>query len=206
PSFSHNVELEYGYDDFLSISVYFSGNRGGFEQVTIIDEETNVQQYIPQNFITNNTFGLNHYPTVAPFKWLKTNFFADIYYSEATSSIPITIEFLKGWNGEFRITNDFVLNKSKTFLFNASYFIATTGVDNLDTNSSFSNLSTSLKLFLLDKKLQLSLYGNDLLKSSRTTYSGYSNGIRNTYSNYNDQRMLRFSVLYIFGGTLKDAT
>src|SRR5690606_12232315 len=35
PSFSHNVELEYGYDDFLSISVYFSGTRGGFEQVTI---------------------------------------------------------------------------------------------------------------------------------------------------------------------------
>ena len=205
PSYSHNIELEYGYKDFYTATVYFSGSRGGFEQVTVVDPVTSVQHYIPQNFITNNTVGFNQYLAVEPFKWLKTNFSADVYFSEAKSTIPVTLQFLDGWNGVFRINNDFMLNKNKTFLFNFNYSFVTRGVDNLDTNSATTQLNSTLKLFLLNKKLQFTLYGNDVLRTSMMTYSGFSNGVKNTYANYNDQRNVRLSVLYTFGGELKNA-
>ena len=205
PSYAHNVELEYGYKDFYTASFYFSGARGNFEQVTIVDPVTSVQQYKPLNFITNNTFGLNQYVAFEPFKWLKTNVSIDVYYSEAKSTIPVTLQFLDGWNGVFRLSNDVVLNKDKTFLFNVNGSIVTRGVDNLDTNSGIGQLNASLKLFLLNKKLQFTLYGNDILKTNLMTYSGFSNGVKNTYTNYNDLRMVRLSILYTFGGKLKNA-
>ena len=204
PSYSHNIQFEYGFKDYYTASIYFSGTRGDFEEVTIVDPNTSIQQHVPLNFITNNNYGLSQYLAFEPLKWLKTNVSADVYYSKAKSTIPVTLQFLNGWNGEFRINNDVLLNEHKTFLFNMGYTYVTRGTANLDTNSALSYLNTSLKLLLLNKKLQFTLYGSDLLRSSKTTYSGFSNGVKNTYANYNDQRMMRLSVLYSFGGELKN--
>jgi len=203
PSYAHNVELEYGLKDIWTISVYFSGVRDGFEQANNVDPQTSMQRYIPLNFIKSNNFGISQSLNFEIFKWIKTYASADIYYSESTSDIPFTLPFLKGWNGEFRLTNDFIITKNKTVLLNLNYAYTTTGVDNLDTNTAFSQLNAALKLFLLQKKLQLTLYGNDIFRTSQTTYTGFSNTIKTSYSNYSDNRMLRLSVLYNFGGDTK---
>lgn len=203
PSYSHNIEVEFGYKDYYTASLYFSGARGNFEQVTIVDPFTSVQQYIPLNFINNNSIGINQYLALEPFKWLKTNVSIDVYYSASKSSIPVTLQFLNGWNGEFNFGADVILEKNKTVLFNVNGIVLTRGVDNLDTNSSIGQLNASFKLFLLNKKLQLTLNGNDILKTNLMTYTGFSNGVRNSYTSYNDLRMVRLSVLYTFGGELK---
>ncbi|KUJ61079.1 hypothetical protein AR687_14175 [Flavobacteriaceae bacterium CRH] len=203
PSYSQNFEFEYAYKDYLISSFYFSHLDNGFEQVAIIDAETNVQKNIPQNFIVNKMLGFNQTIIVEPFKGVKTNFYADIYYSSTSSKIPVTLDYLKGWNGEFSISNDFILNKMKTITFNLSYIFATNGVDNLDTNTSFNQLNASLKVLLLDKKLNISLYGNDILSSSRTTYTSYSNDIKTSFRNYYDSRYFRLAMVYDFGKKFK---
>jgi len=108
-----------------------------------------------------------------------------------------------GWNGEFNILNDLVLNKNKTILFNISYRLITKGVDNLDYNSFSNQFDVSLKILALDKKLTVNIYANDVLSSSRTTFTTYSNSIKNTYRNYYDERYLRLSLSYNFGKTFK---
>jgi outer membrane receptor protein involved in Fe transport len=199
PAFAQNIEIEYTYKNNLITSFYFSNLEDGFEQVTIVNPITNITQITPKNFLINKMFGVNQTIILEPFKFLKTNFYTDIYYSSTKSTIPVTLNYLKGWNGEFSISNDFILNKNKTFLFNVSYSYTTKGVDNLDRNSQFSQLDASLKLMLMNKKLIMSLYANDILSSSRVTYASFSNNIKTSYRNYYDNRYFRISLSYKFG-------
>jgi hypothetical protein len=127
----------------------------------------------------------------------------DIYYSSTTSQIPVTLNFLKGWNGEFTLSNDITLNKSETLVLNASYNYTTAGTDNLDRNTAFSQLNASIKLLLLQKKLQLTVYGNDILSSNRPEYTSYSNQIRTSSKNYADIRYVRFAISYSVGRKIK---
>lgn len=203
PSFVNNLELEYSYKDKIITNLYYSGLKNGFEQLTVVDPMTNTQQIIPKNFIKSVTFGITQTLILKPFSWLNTNFTSDIYYSSTKSQVPVTLQSLKGWNGEFNLSNDIIINKKKTILFNIAYRLITKGVDNLDYNSFSNQLDTSLKLLAFDKKLVINLYANDILSSSRTTYTTYSNGIKNTFRNYYDERYLRLSIAYSFGKTFK---
>ncbi|UGU14447.1 TonB-dependent receptor [Sinomicrobium kalidii] len=203
PAFNQNIEFEYSYKDFWVSTIYFSSLSDGFEQVTIIDDQTKVQQIIPLNFVSHKMFGINEYLFVNPTDWMETNFYADIYYSSSKSKIPETLDFLSGWNGEFTINNNLILNKDKTMFFSLSYSYVTKGVDNLDRNTAFSQLNAALKFFFMDKKLQLSIYGNDILRTNNPEYISYSNNIKNSFKNYRDERFLRVALLYKFGAKIK---
>lgn len=199
PAFTDNIEFEYSYKDNLITNIYYSYTDDDFEQVTIIDTNSNVQQVIPLNFIINKMFGVSQIFIFKPIKWWKINSSADVYYSDTNSKIPVTLQYLSGWNGVFQISNDFTLNSNKTILFNLSYAYVTKGVSNLDSNSSTNQLDVSFKWLLLNNKLIISLYGNDLLSSNRITYTSFSNGIKNSFRNYYDERFFRIGVIYNFG-------
>ena len=199
PAFIDNVELAYSYKDKLTTNFYYSYTDDDFEQLVFLEEGTNIQRTIPKNFIVNKTFGINQSFVFKPIKWWNLYAAADVYYSSTDSKIPVALQYLSGWNGIFNISNDFTLSDQKTLLFNISYYYVTNGVDNLDYNSSTNQLDASIKWFLLDKKMILSLYANDIFSSDRITYTTYSNNIKNSFSNYYDQRYVRFSVVYNFG-------
>lgn len=199
PSFSDNIEFEYIFKENYISSFYFSYADDGFEQVSIIDDETNILKVTPLNFLVNKTFVFNQTVILKPFNWLNVRFYGDVYYSDTYSKIPVTLDYLKGWNGEFSLSNDFILNQDKTIFANISYGFITKGVDNLDYNSSFNFLNASFKALFLDKRLVVSFYANDILSSKRVTYTTYSNGIRNSFRNYYDERFFRIGVTYSFG-------
>ncbi|WP_395092819.1 TonB-dependent receptor domain-containing protein [Vaginella massiliensis] len=199
PSFSDNVEFEYIFKDNYISTLYFSHTNDGFEQTAILDAEINIQQITPLNFLINNTLGFNQTVILKPYNWLNINFFGDVYYSSTDSKIPVTLNYLKGWNGFFSISNDLILNKEKTFMLNLSYNYTTKGVDNLDYNTSHNQLNASLRALFLEKKLVISLYANDVFSSNRPTYITYSNSIKNSFRNYYDERFFRLSVTYSFG-------
>jgi hypothetical protein len=199
PAFTDNIEFEYAFKDNLITNIYYSYTDDDFEQVTIIDANTNVQQVIPLNFIVNKMFGITQTFIFKPAKWWDVNASADVYYSDTKSKIPVTLQFLSGWSGEFNISNDFTLNTNKTFLGNLNYNYTTEGIDNLDYNSNANQLDIALKWLLLDKSLIISLYANDILSSNRFTYTTFSNGIENSFRNYYDERFFRIGVIYNFG-------
>lgn len=199
PAFTDNIEFEYAFKDNLITNIYYSYTDDDFEQVTIIDANTNVQQVIPLNFIVNKMFGITQTFIFKPTKWWDVNASADVYYRDTNSKIPVTLQYLSGWSGEFNISNDFILNSNKTLLANLNYNYTTEGVDNLDYNSSANQLDIALKWLLLDKSLIISLYANDILSSNRFTYTSFSNGIENSFRNYYDERFFRIGVIYNFG-------
>lgn len=198
-SFVHNIELGYAYKDNLITNIYFSYSNNDFEQVTIIDADSNIQRVVPMNFLTNKKLGINQSILVNPYKWLVTNFSADIFYTSTNSKIPITLQYLKGWNGIFSLSNDITLDRKKSLLLNFSYSYISRGVDNLDYSSAGNQLDTSLKWLGLQKRLIISLIANDILSSNRYTYTTYTNGIKNSFRNYYDERYVRLSIVYNLG-------
>ena len=199
PAFSDNIELEYVLKENFITSLYYSYTDNYFEELTIIDPETKIQQTIPENFIVGKMFGLSQTVILKPLKWWNVNLYGTVYYRDTDSKVPVTLQYLKGWNGEFSINNDFTLNQSKTLFFNIRYSYVTKGVDYLDYNSAFSQLNASFKGLFLDKKLTVTLYANDILSSSRITFTGYSNGLKSDFRNYYDNRYVTLSLAYNFG-------
>src|SRR5690606_40833383 len=57
PAFTNNLELEYMLKEKFISSVYFSHTDDDFEQLSIINPETSIQQIIPKNFIINRMIG-----------------------------------------------------------------------------------------------------------------------------------------------------
>jgi len=199
PAFTNNLEFEYVLKQNFITSIYYSHTDDDFEYLTIVNPETKVQRNIPQNFIINKTFGINQTVIIKPFKWVNINLFGTVYYSSTDSKVPVTLQYLKAWNGAFSIHADFTLNESKTLFFNTNFSYITPGVDNLDRNSEYNQLNLGFKGLFLDKKLVVSLYGNDVTSASRITYSGFSNGVETKFRNYYDSQFFTISVNYSFG-------
>lgn len=199
PAFTDNIEFEYAFKDNLITNIYYSYTDDNYEQVTIIDANTNIQQVIPLNFIVNKMFGITQTFIFKPAKWWDINASADVYYSDTNSKIPVTLQYLSGWSGEFNISNDMTLNNKKTLFLNTSLWILTNGVDNLDYNSNDLQLNASIKWLLLDKNLILSLNIQDIINPKGTKYTSFSNGIKNSFRNYYDEQYFRIGLIYNFG-------
>ena len=198
-SFSDNIELSYTRNDNWSNTLYFSHTKNGFEQLTLIDNNTNIQRTVAENLFNTSVFGISESYTFKKIKWLSSTFSFNWNYSWSKSLIPITNQNLNGANAYFSTNNDFVLNKSKTLLFNISYWYNFKGVSDLDKNNAYSQLDTSIKYLVLDKKLQISFNVNDILGSNRPIYTSYTDNTQIDYKNYYDVRLFRLSLTYNFG-------
>ena len=196
PAFTDNVEFEFAHKENWINTIYLSKLKDGFEYVTIVDDLTKVQTLLAKNYIKTYNIGLYEAITFKPINWISTNIGLNIYYSHSKSSIPITNQSLSGWNLESSISNDLILQKDKKILLNIAYVVASDGVANLDKNVSFSQLDIGLKLFLLNKTLQVSIIGNDVLRTNKQEYIGLSNNIKTSFKNYRDIRYFRISATY----------
>jgi len=199
PYFYNSVELEYILKGNYVSTLYFSQTDDEFEDTTILDPQTNVKQVKPLNFLTSKIFVFSQSVNVELFEWLNINFNGDINYNDTKSKIPTTLNYLNGWGGSFYIGNYFTLNKEKTFAFNFAYSYIARGIDYLDRNSSYDKYDVYLRALFLEKKLSVILYAYDIFGSYRAAYTSYYNGMKKSFSNYQDNRLVGLSVNYSFG-------
>ncbi len=203
PSITDNIEFEFAHKDNWINTIYFSKLKDGFEYVTIVDDETKIQVLSAKNYIKTDIIGLYETITFKPFNWVSTNIGLNIYFSHSKSDILITNQSLSGWGFENSISNDFILQKNKNILLNIAYVVVSNGVVDLDRNLSFSQLDIALKLFLLNKNLQVSIIGNDILRTNKQEYIGLSNNVKTSFKNYQDLRYFRVSATYNLGKRMK---
>jgi outer membrane receptor protein involved in Fe transport len=202
PSFTNNIEFEFTRKDNWVNILYFSKIKDGFDYVTIVDDESKIQILSAKNYIKSSIIGLYETINLKPFKWVSTNLGLNIYYSYSKSGIPITNQSLDGWNSESSFSSDFILQKDKKILLNVAYVFTSDGVSGLDRALSSSQLNMALKLFMLKKDLQVSIVGNDILKTNKQKYIGLSNNFKTSFENYFDARYFQLSLTYNFGGKI----
>lgn len=198
PSYTDNLEFVYTFKN-LESKIYYSKTKNGFEQLGILDSNTKISRYFVENFLNTQNIGLTESITFNPLKCWTSNNSIDINQSKTISNSNVTVKSLNGLNSSFSTNNDFVCNSSKTIFLNVGYWISFPGTNGISTSSVEQSLNAAFKWLLLNKNLQLTISGNDILKTQRPTYTSFSNSIKTEYKNYYDQQSIRFSISYKIG-------
>lgn len=198
PSFTDNFDFTYSYKK-LESNIYVTSVKNNFQQIGIVDSNSNITRYFIENFLSSQNYGISESYTFDRIKWWNSILTFNANYFQSKSKLIITEQNNDGFNAFVSTNNDFTLNKPKTFLFNLTYWYNFPGAFGIYKNTASSSLSMSAKYLMLNKDLQLSIIGNDIFSSQRPTYISYVNNIRQEYRNYYDARSLTVSLLYKFG-------
>ena len=198
PSYSNNFELEYSYKDLSVTSIYYRNSNDIMEQVQIFDPATQISTSKPFNIGKSYSIGLSENINVKPLKWWKINASADIFYRKTTGGIPELNYVLDGFNGEFRLTNNFELNKSKTFFANYTFSYYTKSSETVTEYSDFMRSNAGLRYLAFNKKLQFSFNVSNLFKNDNPISTDKSNNII-SISQGKAFQSFRFGITYSFG-------
>lgn len=198
PSFTDNFDFTYSYKK-LESSIYVTSVTNNFQQIGIVDSDSNITRYFIENFLSSQNYGISESYIFDRIKGWNSILTFNANYFQSQSKLIITEQNNDGFNAFVSTNNDFTLNKPQTFLFNVTYWYNFPGAFGIYKNTASSSLSMSAKYLMLKKNLQLSIIGNDIFSGQRPTYISYINSIRQEYRNYYDSRSLTVSILYKFG-------
>jgi len=198
PSIIDNFEFSFIRNQKWVNSVYFSQVSDFGQELSIIDPVTNVTRSTPLNYA--NTYQIGFSTSYNFNKWSWWNSFTgfNLNYQNVKSKTAF-IKSTDGHNGYIYSNNDFTVNPSKTFFLGLNYGLQLPGRYQIFNISTLNILDISVKVLALNKKLSLTLVGEDLLNAQKPLISYDSNGIKTNVKSYSDTRGFRISVSYKFG-------
>ncbi|MDN3585473.1 TonB-dependent receptor [Pedobacter aquatilis] len=199
PSYSNNVELSHTYKGVLISTLSLNKITDGYNDVNFVDENATSQVLKPVNFIKGYNYQLSNSIVINDLKWLQSVNQIDLFYNLSKSNLPQTISNLSGFGAYFSTSNQFTLNKKRTFYGDVNFWYQFPTVDGLNKNKAQSNMDLGSKTLMWNRKLQIAVNFTDVLKTNKFRYSSVINNIVQTYNNYYDNRQLRLSVRYNFG-------
>lgn len=199
PSFVDNFELSHLFKNNLNTSLYLSITEDGSDQVTLIDDITDIQATVRRNFLKEYTLGVSQSYTLRKITGIESYIQYDFNYSKIKSTLPNTIDEQDGYSFYGSIDNTFNLNSNKTFLGELNFWYSSPSVSGVDYITESYAADLGLKWILLEKDLQIKLVFSDIFKTNQSTIRSIVNGINQEYQNYYDNRQLRLSVTYRFG-------
>lgn len=196
PSFSNNFELGYIFNNKLSVTAYYQISRDNFGQIVDLEGANRVVKYL--NNYNENSLGINATYSNTFFKiW---DFYSSVNYAYVESKG--LIDQVKGLNSNslyYSINNTLHLNSKKTFslLLNFWNFLPHTK-GNFEFEN-VQNLSSGFRLSLFEKKLQVNVTVQDILKGMKFRGKAYYTNYYTYSDNYYDARTFNLSVTYQFG-------
>ncbi|MDR7797925.1 outer membrane beta-barrel family protein [Riemerella anatipestifer] len=199
PVFINNIEFNYAYKSLLNFQLFYGNYIDNISQISRhnVAENITVMRYedISNDMFTGGSISINY----KPFSWWEASAEINTSYSETKPYIEIYSNHkYSGWSGYTISRNTFTLNSKKTLLasLNYEYSLPSKGIG---TMSEYSSLDIGFKYLLLNKNLILGLNFNDIFRSQQYTYKEVSQGILQSFSQYNDSQYVRFSLNYKFG-------
>ncbi len=205
PSFTDNIEISALHGN-LSSKLYYSREEDIFAQIPMPDPTTNIITFANENYVNTSRYGLSIYHVFEKFNWWTSSNSADINYSKSSFDLETTHNDLTGFSSTISTTNDFRIKAIAGLSFNIGYRYSLPGKNYIFDTGKASNLSASIQWQLLDKKLKISLSGNDLLKDDAEIIEATVNGIYQKARYYYDSRTISLSASYNFGNKDISAT
>ncbi len=198
PAFIDNLELTNTYKNFVT-KLYYSYEENLFSQVPLADASTNNIRFTNENFIDTQRFGISEDYTFDKVKWWTSSNSLDVNYSISKFNLAQPQPDQRGLNATISTYNDFNLNADKTWMLGVNYWYTFPGLNGIFNTLSASSLSFSVQCLLLDKNLNITLRGNDLLRDSAERNESRVNGVFQTARYYYDSQSLQLSISYKFG-------
>lgn len=198
PSFIDNMEFSYIKNQKWVSSVYFSQVSNFGQELSIVDQATNVTRNTPLNYANTYQIGLSSHYNFSKREWWNSFTGFNVNYQKVKSKSEF-FKSIDGYNGYIYSNNEFLLNKQKTVLIGMNYSVQLPGRYQIFTISTLNILDFSVKFLAFDKNLSITLAGEDLLNAQKPLITYYSNDIKNSIKSYGDTRAFRISLSYKFG-------
>ncbi|PZQ85037.1 MAG: TonB-dependent receptor, partial [Flavobacterium johnsoniae] len=195
PSFTHNFEVTFTYKTFDS-RLSFSSMRDGVNQASILNPDTKQNNYIWMNYVNEDMLSFTQSYTAKPTPWWTSVNNLSLSYSE--SDIAVSDRRNKGASSSFFTTNDFTLNKNKTFFLSISYFQNFGETFQNSSLKPYAKFYATVKYQMLDKKLELGISGTDIFNGREYSKQNMY-GVTQEFKNVWDTQRIRFSLTYRFG-------
>lgn len=198
PSFNHNLELGYSYKNKYNVTAYLQYERDHFGQVFLADSIHQTSYVNRANFGNVLHAGLYAMATLNPARWWETQLqgsagiqqIRSSYYqdSEQEYSLP---SFYVSCN------NSLKLNRSGTLLAEVNAEYTSRNQWDLFYWEPRWGVDTGIRALFLDKRLTVSLNGEDIFATQVSSGSNQATG--QEFEGYFDVRKARLMVNYRFG-------
>ncbi len=194
PSYINNFELKYFHNNTFSSKIYYTYQNDKIGRYVVLDS-LNIENQIQKtdNFLNVYTFGVNVYKFLKINKWLETVLQGNFAYSDYTSNKK-DFSDISGINGTAIMNNTIYLNENFQMVCNLE--------ENIPGLYDYRTMNNSFKLdigfnFLYSKKgFEARLLVADIFKTANPEYHYVSGGIKQTYKNYYDTRMLKIVLIW----------
>lgn len=199
PSYTNNIEISHTYKGVLVNALSFSNTNNYYDQVTFVNNASNIQRIYPLNFITTYSYNYSGTYSNNTLPWLEHSSSLDIYYTIIRSKIPETVRRQAGMGAYFSTDNQVILNKRKTMKLavNGAYqFPYILGIDKSD---AFFHIDMALRYTPQQSHFQFILSSTDILRTSERTLTSITNGVKQSYSYMQDNTRIKLLIRYKFG-------
>lgn len=201
PTLYHNAEINYYGSGGLYAVLYtsFADDAIGYIRSFSAD---GVKSTIPYNCLSTNKTGLYASYRRNIFQWWELNVGGEVFHSYAHNDRPdFTSSSINDWSGKLEISGNWMLNRHKTFTFNARFTHYFPWQDSMTQYEDLQLLSMTLRYSLLNNRLNLRLSANDIFgwNKTRSTQHYRDFTLRQTFDSH--QAQVIFGITYNFGGS-----
>lgn len=198
PSYNNNIDFGYSFKSKLNLSLYYQRTSNAFSQLVTYVNTIKTIDYA--NMYNENNIGIDasYYDTF--FKIWEVNVTANAYHTKSVNTIP-QIVGQKSFNFYYSINNTVSIGSSKNVQLFMNYSQMLPGTFGNYRSDGYSMLNIGGKLSLMDKKMQINVFVEDVFKKAISQgQSVYADFIMKN-RNYYDLRSFNISVNYSFGNS-----
>ncbi|MEC4112781.1 outer membrane beta-barrel family protein [Myroides pelagicus] len=199
PSYTNKVELSHTYKNKLTTTLTYSKADNMFSQYPTIDKELNRQIYLRDNIMNSTYYSLSVNYMYNRLPWLQSQLNVNAFYLENKLIKDVSINFKDGGAVFFSTNNTIYFNTEKSLSAQVDFTYESKVKANLwELDPSFK-LGVGVKYSMLDNKLNMSIYADDIFRSYAKTVYTTTNDIRQKYKTDYDQRYINVGISYSFG-------
>jgi len=199
PTYVNAVNVGYTFKNKLFINASYSKATNLASQYSNIDSATNIQILKQGNIFDAASTNLSITHTFDTWHWLNSQNTVSAFYNSSELIQDVNVETNNGMGYYFNSNNTIQLNADKTFQAQVDFWYQSKLNNGNWKLKPMYGLNLGLKYAMLDKKLNVSAYMNDLLRTSNLRAQATSDGVKQQYNMYNDNRYFTFGLSYNFG-------
>lgn len=201
PTFTNALTLSYTLKNKLSINASYAKVKDLATQYATIDKINNIQILQQANVFDAENYNLSLTHIHDTWYWLNSQNTLSVFYNSTKLLLPVDLTTSNGMGYYFNSNNTINLNADKTLQAQVDYFYQSKLNNGNWKLKPMHGLNIGMKYAMLDKKLNLSAYMNDIFRTSHLRAEATSDGVKQDYNMYNDNRYFTLGLSYSFGNS-----
>lgn len=200
PLFRYTFSLNYLLKQNYSFSLYYNYSKNVAGQVTYIENKNIHFRWEADRQLHNLGITIESNFNIKD-RWIP-NLVMDAHIDFLNSAYLFNTNKRKYWGMSLSFNNDFIFDKNNRFSGNLNCYFTPNGYGQTElTMRTYFDLSMGIKLQLLKhKQLILAITGENIIKSIGTNgYKINPTGEYFSFTNYYNDRVFTFSIMYRFG-------